>query len=144
MLRWALTLFLLVAACLHFGGFELAGHSGELRRAGAALRIQEKPLKLLQYLLARPGELVTRTELQKALWPDATFLDFEDGLNTAVRKLRKALGDEAEHPRFVETVPRRGYRWVGGAAAEIEAEPSTDRLGTSAARPGGLSRVGER
>ncbi|MGH9476445.1 MAG: winged helix-turn-helix domain-containing protein [Terriglobales bacterium] len=124
-----------MAACLQFGEFELTGHSGELRRAGAAVRIQEKPLKLLQYLLARPGELVTRTELQKALWPDATFLDFEDGLNTAVRKLRKALGDEAEHPRFVETVPRRGYRWVAEVAAKIEAVAGGAQAGMPAPTP---------
>ncbi|MGH9473134.1 MAG: winged helix-turn-helix domain-containing protein [Terriglobales bacterium] len=109
-----------MAGSLQFGEFELAGGTGELRRAGAAVRIQEKPLKLLQYLLARPGELATRAELQKALWPDATFLDFEDGLNTAVRKLREALGDDAGHPRYLETVPRRGYRWVAGATAAVE------------------------
>lgn len=96
-----------------FGPFELDPRAGELWRLGERVHIQEKPLRLLQVLLRRRGEVVTRAELQKELWPQENFLDFEDGLNTAMRKLREALGDAADQPRYVETVPRRGYRWIG-------------------------------
>jgi DNA-binding winged helix-turn-helix (wHTH) protein/tetratricopeptide (TPR) repeat protein len=97
---------------LRFGPFEWDRESDELRRAGVRIRIQGQPLRLLAVLVERAGHLVTRQELQKQLWPEHTFVDFEDGLNTAIKKLREALGDEREHPQFIETVPRRGYRFV--------------------------------
>ena len=95
-----------------FGVYELDLNSGELRKSGSRLAFQQQPLQLLSVLLERPGELVTREDLRKRLWPDDTFVDFEHGLNAAVKRLRDTLGDSAESPRFVETVPRRGYRFI--------------------------------
>ena len=95
-----------------FGVFEFDGRTRELRKAGRLIAIRPQPLKLLALLLARPNELVTREELQRALWGDDTFVDFEQGVNHAVRELRAALGDVAESPRFIETLPRRGYRFI--------------------------------
>ncbi|MGH9542625.1 MAG: winged helix-turn-helix domain-containing protein, partial [Terriglobales bacterium] len=95
-----------------FGPFEFDPAAGELRRAGEKVHLQDKPLRLLQILAARAGEVVPRAELQQALWPGQSFGDFDDGLNTVVRKLREALADDAEQPRYIVTVPRRGYRWV--------------------------------
>lgn len=95
-----------------FGAFEVDLQSGELRRSGLKVKIQEQPLQVLSALLERPDEIVTRDELRKRLWPADTFVDFEHSLNAAVKKLRDALGDAANSPRFVETVPLRGYRFV--------------------------------
>jgi eukaryotic-like serine/threonine-protein kinase len=95
-----------------FGPYEADLLSGELRKNGARIKIQDLPLRLLGVLAEKPGRIVTRDELQKRLWPEDTFVDFEDGLNTAVKKLREALGDDAENPHFIETIPRRGYRFV--------------------------------
>src|ERR1700746_586274 len=106
---------------LRFGLFEIDRRSGELRRNGARVRLQDQPLQILLALLERPGEVVTRDKLRGRLWPDDTFVDFEHSINTAVRRLRDALGDSAENPRFVETVARKGYRFlapVSGAADE--------------------------
>ena len=97
---------------VRFGVYELDLHSGELRKSGSLLALQQQPLQLLSVLLERPGELVTREDLRKRLWPDDTFVDFEHGLNAAVKRLRDTLGDSADSPRFVETVPRRGYRFI--------------------------------
>jgi Tol biopolymer transport system component/DNA-binding winged helix-turn-helix (wHTH) protein len=109
---------------VRFGTFELDVRSGELRQAGVRLSLQEQPLRLLTALVERPGKLVTRDELRHLLWPSDTFVDFEHGLNAAVKRLRDALGDSADTPRYVETVPRRGYRFV--APVEIVAEPADD------------------
>ena len=98
---------------LRFGEYEADLRSGELRRQGHRLKLQEKPFQVLAALLSRPGELVTREELRQSLWPADTFVDFEHGLNTAVNKVREALRDSASNPRFIETLPRRGYRFVG-------------------------------
>jgi TolB-like protein/DNA-binding winged helix-turn-helix (wHTH) protein/Tfp pilus assembly protein PilF len=97
---------------IRFGLFEVDLHTGELRKQGLRLTLKGQPFEVLAMLLARPGEMVTREELQKKLWPGDTFVDFEHGLNTAVNKLREALGDSAENPRFVETLARRGYRFI--------------------------------
>jgi len=97
---------------LRFGVFELDLRSGELRKHGLRVRLQEQPFRLLEMLLEHPGEVVTREELQKRLWPADTFVDFDHGLNKAINKIREALGDSAESPRFVETVSRRGYRFL--------------------------------
>ena len=91
---------------MRFGVYELDLHSGELRKSGARLTLQQQPLQLLSALLEQPGELVTREELRKRSWPDDTFVDFEHGLNAAVKRLRDTPGDSADSPRFVETVPR--------------------------------------
>ena len=93
---------------LRFGLFEADLRTGELRKGGVRIRLQEQPFQVLAVLLTRPGDLVTRDELQGRLWTADTFVDFEHGLNKAVNKIREALGDSAESPRFVETVPRRG------------------------------------
>jgi TolB-like protein/DNA-binding winged helix-turn-helix (wHTH) protein len=98
---------------LHFGVFELDPRAGELRKKGMKIRLQGQPVDILVMLLQRPGETVTREELQKKLWPTDTFVDFEQGLNNAMKRLRAALDDDAESPRFIETVPRRGYRFIG-------------------------------
>ena len=97
---------------IRFGVFELDARSGELRRSGVLLNLQDQPLKVLECLLERPGELVTREALRQRLWPGDTFVDFEQGVNAAVKRLRETLGDSAESPRFVETLPRRGYRFI--------------------------------
>ncbi len=98
-----------------FGPYEADLSSGELRKNGFHVNIQDLPLRLLSARAEKSGQVVTRDELQKRLWPADTFVDFEDGLNTAVKKLREALGDNAETPRYVETVPRRGYRFLQDA-----------------------------
>lgn len=97
---------------LRFGPYEVDPSLGELRRDGSRVHIQEKPLRVLVALAENQGELVTRTELQKSLWPDEAFVDFDNGLNTAVRKLRVALGEESGAGTYIETVPRRGYRFL--------------------------------
>jgi cholera toxin transcriptional activator len=98
---------------VRFAEYEADLRSGELRRQGHRLKLQEKPFQVLAALLTRPGELVTREELRQSLWPADTFVDFEHGLNTAVNKVREALRDSANNPRFIETLPRRGYRFIG-------------------------------
>jgi DNA-binding winged helix-turn-helix (wHTH) protein len=95
-----------------FGLFEVDLVSGELRKDGSRIRLQEQPFRVLAMLLDRPGEMVTREEMRSQLWPRDTFVDFDHGLNTAVNKLREALGDAAANPRFVQTVARRGYRFI--------------------------------
>jgi DNA-binding winged helix-turn-helix (wHTH) protein/WD40 repeat protein len=97
---------------IRFGVFELDLHAGELRKAGVRLRLPAQSIEVLTLLLDRSGDLVTREELHQRLWPTGTFVDFEHGLNAAVNRLREALGDAADRPRFIETVPRRGYRFV--------------------------------
>jgi TolB-like protein/DNA-binding winged helix-turn-helix (wHTH) protein/Flp pilus assembly protein TadD len=97
---------------LCFGVFEFDLRSGELRKRGLRVRLQQQPFQVLGLLLAHAGEVVSREDLQKAIWPADTFVDFDHGLNKAVNKIREALGDSAESPRFVETVARRGYRFV--------------------------------
>jgi TolB-like protein/DNA-binding winged helix-turn-helix (wHTH) protein len=98
---------------LRFGVFELDPRAGELRKKGMKIRLQGQPVEILAMLLERPGETVTREELQKRLWPADTFVDFEQGLNNAMKRLRAALDDNAESPRFIETLPRHGYRFIG-------------------------------
>ena len=98
---------------IRFGVFEVDLESRELYKRGTPIRLQEKPFQVLSLLLARPGQIITREELQRKLWADGTFVDFEKGLNTAVKKLRLALGDSTENPIFIETIPRRGYRFIG-------------------------------
>ena len=99
-------------AVARFQGFELDSRSGELRFQGERVPLQEKPLRILQRLVDCPGDVVTRDELRQALWSADTFVDFDGGLNTAVNKLRQALGDSADQPRYIETVPGRGYRFI--------------------------------
>jgi eukaryotic-like serine/threonine-protein kinase len=95
-----------------FDQFELDLRTGEIYKQGRRIKLQDQPCQVLALLVERPGELVTREELQKKLWPNDTFVDFDHGVNLAINKLRGALGDSAEKPRFIETLPRRGYRWI--------------------------------
>src|SRR3954468_16817491 len=104
------------SSCVRFGVFELDLRAGELRKQGLKVRLQQQPFQVLSTLIEHHGEVVSREELQKKLWPADTFVDFDHGLNKAVNKVREALGDSAESPRFVETVGRRGYRFVGDGA----------------------------
>ena len=101
---------------IRFDAFELDTGAGELRKQGVRIRLQEQPLRILQMLLACPGQVVTRDELRNALWPTNSYVDFDQGLNRAINKLREALGDSAENPRFVETLAKRGYRFIGDLA----------------------------
>ena len=132
---------------LRFGVFELDVRAGELRKHGLRVRLQEQPFQVLAILLERSGEVVTREELQKRLWPADTFVDFDHGLNKAINKIREALGDSASSPRFVETVARRGYRFiaeVGVAAAAPVRSPelaySTSSCGRGGWEPGRQAR----
>ncbi|HST08871.1 MAG TPA: winged helix-turn-helix domain-containing protein [Terriglobales bacterium] len=108
---------------VRFADFEVDVRVGELRKHGRRLRLQEQPLRVLAMLLDRPGELVSREELRLSLWPADTFVDFDHGLNSAVARLREKLNDSAEAPRYVETVPRKGYRFIG-QVQELEPEPA--------------------
>src|SRR5215471_10711210 len=95
-----------------FGPFEVDLRSRELRKDGVRVRLQEQPFQILIMLLERAGDVVTREEIRDRLWPNGTFVDFEHSMNAAIKRLRAALGDTAENPRFVETLHRRGYRFV--------------------------------
>jgi TolB-like protein/DNA-binding winged helix-turn-helix (wHTH) protein len=118
---------------LRFGVFELDPRTGELRKKGMKIRLQGQPVEILVLLLQRPGDAITREELQKKLWPSDTFVDFEQGLNNAMNRLRAALDDDAESPHFIETLPRHGYRFIGAVnggpragaepTAQTEAQP---------------------
>lgn len=131
---------------IRFGLFEVDLESRELRKAGIRIKLHEQPFLILEMLLESPGEIVTREELKNKLWTKDTFVDFDLSLNSAVKKLRQALNDDSENPRFVETLYRRGYRFIGpvngtivngttsDASAQLEASapripppPSTDR-----------------
>jgi len=95
-----------------FGVFEVDSSTGELRRKGVRVKLHSQPFQVLALLLERPGEMLTREEICRELWPEGTFVDYEHGVNSAVNRLREALGDRASNPRFVETLARRGYRFV--------------------------------
>jgi TolB-like protein len=112
---------------VRFGTFELHLRAGELRRRGVRLALQEQPLRILTALLERSGDVVAREDLCKRLWPDGTFVDFEHSLNAAVRRLRTTLGDEAEVPRFIETVHKRGYRFLAPSQTLAHAAVSAVR-----------------
>lgn len=99
-------------ALIRFGVFELDAESGELRKQGAKVKLQEQPFQVLRVLLEYPGKIVSREELQQRIWPSDTFVDFDRGLYNAINKLRESLGDSAESPRFIETLSRRGYRFI--------------------------------
>src|ERR1700686_5916217 len=102
-----------ISQSVRFDLFELDLRAGELRKGGIRIRLQEQPLQVLQALLGKPGEVVTGEELQKMIWPADPFVDFNHGLHAAVNRLRTALSDSADRPRYVETVGRRGYRFIG-------------------------------
>ena len=131
---------------VRFGEFELNLDTGELAGNGGTVRLGEKPLRILVSLIEQGGQLVTREDLQKRLWQDDTFVDFEHGINTAIKLLRKTLGDSAEAPRYIDTIPRRGYRlmlpveWINIAGNEIAADAGTRRA-PSPESPQGWPRI---
>jgi cholera toxin transcriptional activator len=101
-----------LAPQIRFGIYEVDLRAGELRRQGLKIKLQQQPFQFLAMLLECPGAVITRQEVQKKLWPMGTFVDFDRGLNRAINRLREALSDSADSPRFVETIPRRGYRFI--------------------------------
>src|SRR6185436_6877848 len=103
---------------MKFGEFEVDERAGVLRRGGVRIKLQDLPFRLMVVLLRRSGDVVTREELRAELWGSETFVDAEAGLNTAIAKIREALGDNAEKPAFIETLPKRGYRFVGMVAPD--------------------------
>ena len=126
---------------LRLGEFEINLRTGEVRSPAGSVRLQEKSLRVLQILIEHQGGLVTREEIQKRLWPNDTIVDFENGINTAIKRLRQAFGDSADKPKYIETIPRRGYRllvpverveqWpvASGQLSEAGAPPSSPAFG---------------
>jgi DNA-binding winged helix-turn-helix (wHTH) protein len=110
---------------MQFGVFEVDLQAGELRKSGLRIKLQDQPFQILVLLLEHPGEVVTREQLRQRLWPADTFVDFDHSLNSAVKKLRLALGDDPDNPRFVETIPRRGYRFIAPVHGAI---PSSEQV----------------
>jgi TolB-like protein/DNA-binding winged helix-turn-helix (wHTH) protein/Flp pilus assembly protein TadD len=134
-----------------FGAFEVDLRAGELRKGGLRIRLQTQPFQILGMLLERPGELVSREQLRQALWPGDTFVDFDHGLNNAINRLRETLGDSAESPRFLETLPRRGYRFIASVSfcSDGELEPIPPQIGfphghSAAAAESALDKVAPR
>jgi DNA-binding winged helix-turn-helix (wHTH) protein len=135
------------SAVVRFGIFEADLVTGELRRKGVKVALQEQPFQVLALLLERPGGLITRDALRRRIWPDAVFVDFEHGLNKAVSKLRRALADSASTSRFVETLPRRGYRFVAPVEGRALARSAGARFrvvseGRAVALPDGETVIG--
>ena len=118
---------------VRFGPFELDQDAGELRKGGTKVRLQEQPLQILEILLGQPGKVVTREELRNQIWPSDTFVDFDHGINNAIKRLREALGDTAETPLYIETLPRRGYRFIGNI--EPVAQPVSGHIQSIAVLP---------
>jgi DNA-binding winged helix-turn-helix (wHTH) protein len=116
---------------VRFGTYEVSLQSGEVRKAGLRIRVQQQPMKLLEILLEHPGEVVTREELRSRVWPNESFGDFDQALNIAIGKLRSALGDSAENPRFIETLPKRGYRFIADVSV-LNADARPKKPGSSA------------
>ena len=123
---------------IRFDAFEVDTSTKELRKHGTRLRLAEQPFQALSLLLEQRGQLVTREEFQKRLWPEGVFVDFERGLNKAINRLREVLGDDAEHPRYIETLPQRGYRFIGNIATEAPAQQPP----VTGAPKSGISRRG--
>src|ERR1700675_2969270 len=119
---------------VRFGTYEVSFQSGEVRKAGLRIRVQQQPMKLLETLLERPGEVVAREELRRRIWPNESFGDFDQPLNIAIAKLRSALGDSAENPRFIETLPKRGYRFIADVSV-VDADARSQRPGSVSAVP---------
>jgi TolB-like protein/DNA-binding winged helix-turn-helix (wHTH) protein/Tfp pilus assembly protein PilF len=116
---------------VRFGTYEVSLQSGEMRKAGLRIRVQHQPMKLLEILLERPGEVVTREELRSRVWADENFGDFDQAVNIAIAKLRSALGDSAENPRFIETLPKRGYRFIADVSV-VDVDTRPKRPGSAA------------
>src|SRR6202167_4337060 len=115
-----------------FGAFEADASTGELRRQGIRIKLNAQPFQVLLMLLDRPGQLLTREEISRELWPDGTFVDYEHGVNSAINRIREALGDTAASPRFLETLARRGYRFIAPVERIDSGEGFAFRKGLSA------------
>jgi len=111
-----------------FGAFELNPRTGELRKSGLGIKLGGQPRQVLTLLVERHGALVTRQEIKEALWNDATFTDFEHGVDTAIERIRRTLDDSARTPRFIETLPRQGYRFVAPVHTKSNSSPLGDRV----------------
>src|SRR6516164_8141788 len=116
---------------MRFGSFELDPSSGQLRKDGVLLRLQPQPFRLLQLLAERAGTVVSREEIRLHLWANSTFVDFEHGINFSINQIRAALSDNAEKPRYIETLPRRGYRFLALVEPENGSEPSAESFESS-------------
>src|SRR4051812_24182700 len=114
-----------------FSNFEVNARSGEVRRNGVRRKVQDQPFQILLKLLERADQLVTREELRSTLWPADTFVDFDNGLNMAMKRLRDVLGDVAERPTFIETVPRHGYRFIAPVEKPNHAQSPTAQAGST-------------
>src|SRR5712664_2845942 len=121
-------------AILRFGLFEVDVRAGELRKQGVRIKLQDQPFHVLTALLRQPGQVVTRDELRAQIWPDDTFVDFDNSLNTSINKVREALADSADNPQFIETLPRRGYRFIAPVTGVDGTTRGTD-TGVNAAAP---------
>jgi cholera toxin transcriptional activator len=126
-----------------FGIFELDAAAEELRRQGMRVKLSAQPFQVLVMLLARPGDVVTRDEISRELWPDGTFVDYEHGVNSAVNRIREALGDDAANPRFIQTLARRGYRFLAPVEVIGSAEQASQPATQSPAGSGGESAPAE-
>jgi DNA-binding winged helix-turn-helix (wHTH) protein len=119
------------ARLVRFEAFEFDPHTLELRKHGVKIRLSGQPIEVLAMLMAHPGELVTREELQKRLWPNDTVVEFEHSINAAVKTLRRALDDSADEPRYIETLPRRGYRFIAPVDTVANPHPEREEFGAS-------------
>lgn len=129
---------------IRFASFEVDVRAGEVHKHGHRIRLQDQPFRILQILLEHGGEVVTREELQRQIWPSDTFVDFERGLNNAVKRLREALGDSAETPRYIETLPKRGYRFIGTVAARNGDPPKVEIANAAGTREPGVALANSR
>jgi len=127
---------------VRFGIYEVSLESGELRKAGIKIRVQQQPMKLLEILLERPGEVFTREELRGRIWPKESFGDFDQVVNVAIAKLRSALGDSAENPQYIETLPKLGYRFIANVAI-VDASPPTSKPETATGNLSGIEHRGQ-
>ena len=123
---------------IRFGIFEVDLASGELRRLGVRIKLQEQPFQALVALIERPREVLTREELQRRLWPAGIMVDFDRGLNKAINRLREVLDDDADNPRFIETLPQRGYRFI----AQVETAPAEPAVSHPSPDTAPVQRVG--
>lgn len=130
-----------------FDAFDINLGTGEVRRRGIKVKLQDQPFAVLALLLEKPGELVTREELKQRIWGSETYVDFDQALNKAVKNIRAALGDSAEEPRYVETLPKRGYRFIARLNSSddrvnsTECSTTSDTQGTSLTRSAQLDRI---
>src|SRR5713226_5095260 len=118
--------------------------TGELRRNGTSLKLQPQPAKVLALLVSRPGEIVTRQDLAQEVWGSETFVDFEQGLNFAIRQIRTALEDDADHPHFLETLPKRGYRFIAEVEDTSERAAGAAPSKTTSPQPAGEKKAGSK